>query len=222
MRTLRTASVLLTTIVAALFVAPSTASAGGALPPDVARPLGHSMTQWQQTLNQWVLGSSDNPVFTDTCGRNDGKVFYVSPPTNPSGERHCEVPLGKFIVTAPAMAFSEIPTFGSNDAEVIADAALTWGLRDFSHAVLDGKELELGDGVAAGAWTLTVEEGSFYDLINDGTLDDWAPGDEVRLATQGQTIVIPPLRPGVHELELEASFAGGIGYFHETMVLHAG
>ena len=76
--------------------------------------------------------------------------------------------------------------------------------------------------MATGAWTLTVEAGSFYDLIFEGSADDWEAGDSVRLATQGQVIVIPPLKPGVHELQLIASFANGAGYFNETMVLHVG
>lgn len=223
MRRTRYIHLILTGAIAGLLLVPLQATnASAALPTDGPRPLGQSMAQWQRTYNQWVLGSSDSPVFTDTCGAVVGKAYLVSPPTNPSGERHCEVPLGKMLVTAPAMVFSEIPTYGSNDAEIIADAELTWEMSDFSHAILDGQELDLGDAIAAGAWTLDVEEGSFYDLINEGTPGDWEPGDEVRIATKGQVIAIPPLTPGMHELELEASFAEGLGYFNETMVLHVG
>lgn len=223
MRPTRSIHLILTGIVAGLVLVPVSAStATAAPPPDGPRPLGQSMVQWQRTYNQWVLGSSDNPVFTDTCGALVGKAFLVSPPTNPSGERHCEVPLGKMIITSPAMAFSEIPTYGSNDAEIIADAELSFGYLDFSNAILDGRSLNLGSGVHSGAWDLTVEAGSFYDLINEGTSGDWEPGDIVRLASKGQVIAIPPLPPGEHQLELEASFAGGLGYFHETMVLHVG
>jgi hypothetical protein len=222
MRSTRSSHLVLAGVVAALILVPTQAHAATQALPDGAQPLGQSMAQWQQTFVRWALGSSDNPIFTDACGTHEAKAFLVAPPTNPSGERHCDVPVGKALVISPAATFSEIPTYGDTDAEVIADAEAAFGFLEYSHAILDGRELNLGDGRSAGAYDLIVEEGSFYDLIAEGTPDDWAPGDVVRLASVSQVLVLPPLRPGMHTIELEASFSNGLGYYHETMVLHVG
>jgi hypothetical protein len=223
MRLTRYVHLILPGVVAGLVLVPVSASAtSAALPPDTPRPLGQSMVQWQRTYLQWVLGSSDAPPVTNVCGATIGKVYFVAPPTSPSGVRHCDVPLGKMIITSPAGAFSEIPTFGSTDAEIVADANVTFSFLDDSGATLDGASLRLGAGVSAGAYDVRVEAGSFYDVVNEGTPDDWAPGDIVRVASTAQMVAIPPLTPGQHELELEASFFDGAGSLNETMVLHVG
>lgn len=222
MRPTRSVPLLLAGVVAALMLVPVSATAATQPLPEEARPLGQSMVQWQQAYMQWVLGDSDGPIFSDNCGTTSGGAYLVTPPTDSLGERHCQVPRGSMIVVAPAISWSWIPAWGSNDDEIIADADATFGLRDFSNAWLDGRALRLGDGFGSGAFDLHVEEGSFWDLIDEGTSSDSDPGDVVRFATHGQLIVIRPLKPGVHELQLEASFDGGLGYFNQTMVLHVG
>ena len=222
MRPTPSVSLLLSGIVAALMLAPTSATAATQPLPDKARPLGQSAAHWQQAYMQWVLGDSDGPVFSDNCGTTSGGAYLVTPPTDSSGERHCEVPRGSMIVVAPAISWSWIPTWGSNDDEIIADADATFDLVDFSNAWLDGRALRLGEGSGSGAFDMHVEEGSYWDLIDEGTADDREPGDVLRVASHGQLILIRPLKPGVHELQLEASFDGGLGYFNQTMVLHVG
>ncbi len=207
-------------VVAALMLVPGPANAATQPLPGGAHPLGRSMAEWQQTYMQWVLGASDGPVFTDNCGTTSGGAFLVSPPITDSGIRQCDVPRGSMIVVTPAISWSWIPTWGANDAEIIADADLTFDLLDYSNATLDGRALRLGDGFDSGAFDLQVEEGSYWDLADEGTPDDREAGDVLRVASHGQLAVVPPLKPGVHELVLEASFDGGLGYFNETMMLH--
>jgi hypothetical protein len=222
MRSTRSIHLILAGVVAALMLVPTQAQAATQPLPGGAQPLGQSMSQWQQAYMQWVLGDSDGPVFTDTTCTASGGVTLVTPPTSDSGVRHCDVRRGSPIVVTPAISWSWIPTWGSNDAEIMADAAWTFDLLDDSNATLDGRALRLGDGFASGAFDLHVEEGSFWDLANDGTPDEAEAGDVIRVATHGQLAVIPPLKPGIHELQLEASFDGGQGYFNQTMVLHVG
>lgn len=222
MRSLRPLPLVLAGVVAALMLTPSATNAATQPLPQGAHPGGHSMAEWQQAYMQWVLGDSDGPVFTDTTCTTSGRATLVTPPTSDSGVRHCDVPRGSMIVVTPAISWSWIPTWGSNDDEIELDADLTFDLLDYSNVTLDGRALRLGDGFGSGGFDLHVEQDSFWDLANDGTPDEAEAGDVVRFATHGQLAVIPPLRPGVHELELEASFGGGQGYFNQTMVLHVG
>jgi hypothetical protein len=222
MRPTRSLHLLLVGVVAALMLVPTQAQAATQPLPGGAQPLGQSMAHWQQAYMQWVLGDSDGPVFTDTTCTASGGAVLVTPPTSDSGVRHCDVPLGSPIVVTPAISWSWIPTWGSDDDAIELDAALTFELLDYSNATLDGRALRLGDGFASGAFDLHVEQDSFWDIVHDGTSDEAEPGDVVRVASHGQLAVLPPLKPGVHELQLEASFDGGQGYFNQTMVLHVG
>lgn len=221
MRPTRSIYLILAGIVAALMLVPTQAQATQPL-PNGAQPLGTSMPHWQQAYMQWVLGDSDGPVLTGNACTASGGAYLVTPPTSDSGVLHCDVPKGMMIVITPAISWSWIPTWGSNDDEIMADAAWTFDLLDYSNATLDGRALRLGDGFASGAFDLYVEQDSFWDIVNDGTPDEAEAGDVIRVASHGQLAVVRPLKPGVHELQLEASFDGGQGYFNQTIMLHVG
>jgi hypothetical protein len=141
-------------------------------------------------------------------------VFYLAPAVSPGTTvMDCNIPTGTPVLALVDLSFSEIPTWGANDAAVHADAVATFqGFEDVS-ASLDGVTVSL-DGLVrdAGVYDVTIEQGSFFDLECDGAplpcKGDFVPPGPVRMATIGQLLILTPMSPGEHEFDVSATFFG--------------
>ena len=187
-----------------LVVAATPASArAGRISPN-GRPLGHDTVAWQRMYIDWLATSATNPLFTGACGEIVAGAYFLPAATGPDVRLECDVPVGVPVVVSPSGVFSEIPTFGADDAAVLADARSSYGQLLSSSLTVDGAEVSR-DGTfrEAGVYDVgPVEAGSFYDLVcadlAPPCVVDFAPGDTVRLASLAEVLVLYPLTPGTH------------------------
>ena len=205
------AASLILLVVAAM---PAWAGAGRISPN--GRPRGHSLVEWQRMYVEWLTTSSTNPLFTGACGEVVAGAYFLPASTGPDVRLECDVPVGVPVVVTPSGAFSEIPTYGADDAAVLADARATYAQLLSSSVTVDGAEVSL-DGVFrdAGVYDVgPVEAGSFYDVLCEDLTPpcvvDFAPGDTVRLASLAEVLILHPLTPGTHTVVLfdEFTFSG--------------
>jgi hypothetical protein len=208
----------------ALAAAPA-AAAPGAFPVQ-ARYRGQTAVELQREFFTWVAGSATNTIFNGGCGDIVGGVYFAPVSVGPGTEAECDVPVGVPIAVSPAGTFSEIPTFGSNDAEVIADAEATFGELEFSELSVDGRDIDPGPWtISAGAYDVTIEEGSALDLFCEGVPDpcqvDFAAGDTVRMASVAQVVLLRPLQPGMHVIEFADKFSFS-PVLDMTLTVHVG
>src|SRR2546425_388936 len=191
-----------------LLVAPTPVSAGaGRISPN-GHPLGHDTVAWQRLYIDWLATSATNPLFTGACGEVVEGAYFLPASTGPDVRLECDVPVGVPVVVAPSGVFSEIPTYGADDAAVLADARSTYAQLLSSSVTVDGVAVSL-DGVfrEAGVYDVgPVEAGSFYDVLcaelTPPCVVDFAPGDTVRLASVAEVLVLHPLTPGAHTVVL--------------------
>jgi hypothetical protein len=208
MRTaLSSAASLLLLVVAAT---PASARAGRISPN--GRPLGHDTVAWQRMYIEWLGTSATNPLFTGSCGEIVAGAYFLPPATRPDERLECDMPVGVPVVVSPSGVFSEIPTFGADDAAVLADARSGYGQLLSSSITADGAEVSL-DGAfrEAGVYDVgPVEAGSFFDLVCEDLTPpcvvDFAPGDTVRLASLAEVLVLHPLTPGTHVIVNSGEF----------------
>ena len=164
-----------------------------------------------RTWFRWEAGSATNPIFNGGCGEVVNGI-YLAPPAVDTGMRQtCVVPAGVPIAVSPAGVFSEIPTWGSNDAEVIADAEATFDLLLFSRLKVDGRRIDPYPWtISAGAYDVRIQTGSALDLFCEGVPEpcqrDFMGGEIVRMASVGQVVLLRPLRPGRHVIRYADRF----------------
>ena len=104
---------------------PAQAAAG--LMPAGASFRGHDLASWQRAYMTWALGSAESPVVAGGCGDVVDGVFFLAPAAVPGvTELDCDVAPGTPILVLGGAVFSEIPTWGADDAAVIADARGGW------------------------------------------------------------------------------------------------
>jgi hypothetical protein len=215
---------LLAAVLALCLAAPAQA---GKLPTQ-AHVRGHSIVEWQRLFLDWLTTSSENILFNGGCGEVVDGVYFMPVTTQPGLEVECDVPKGVPVLASPAGTFSEIPTWGSNDAEVQADLDATWALLLSSAVEVDGASVSLeGVGTTAGVYDVgPVEEGSYFDLICEGIPApckvDFAPGDTVRLASAADIVILHPFTPGTHTVYLAALFPFFPAEVTLTATLHVG
>jgi hypothetical protein len=209
-----------------LFAATPVSAGAGRISPE-GRPLGQSAVEWQRLYIDWLATSATNPLFTGSCGEVVEGAYFLPPSTGPDVRLECDVPLGVPVVVAPSGVFSEIPTYGADDAAVLADARSTYAQLLSSSVTIDGVAVSL-DGVVreAGVYDIgPVETGSFYDVLcaelTPPCIVDFEPGDIVRLASVGEILVLHPFTPGTHIVVLfdEFTFSGPVML---TATLHVG
>ena len=182
------------------------AHAAGAILPAQARLRGHDLASWQREYAAWVLGSADSPVVAGGCGDIVDGVFFLAPAAVPgTTELDCDVPTGVPILVLVGFTFSEIPTWGADDAAVLADARATWAGVTGNALTVDGVEQAVAGYVReAGVYDIAIEEGSVYDVTCESLappcLMDFEPPGPVRLASVGIFAIVRPLSPGDHEI----------------------
>jgi hypothetical protein len=218
------ASAMLMALVA-VAAAPASSAPGGAFPPQ-SRYRGHSALELHRAFLSWVLGSSTNTIFNGGCGEVIGGIYYAPVSVGPGTEAECDVPVGTPIVLSPAGAFSEIPTWGADDAAVEADAALTFSGLEYSQLSVDGRSIDPDPyTLEAGAYDVVIDEGSAFDLFCEGLpapcTVDFEGGDTVRFASVGQVILLRPLPPGTHLIEFEDKFTTS-PVLDMTLTVHVG
>src|SRR5215218_2172940 len=122
------------TVLGALVLAPSAASAPPHVFPPTAHAFGTSLGEWQARWFTWFIEipAATNPLFDETgalCGIDQsGPVWFLAPVAHPGvTTRACTVPVGKGIfVLGLGNECSNIeppPFFGSTEAELRACAA---------------------------------------------------------------------------------------------------
>jgi hypothetical protein len=161
----------------------------------------------------WVLGSADSPVVAGGCGDVVDGVFFLAPAAVPgTTELECELPPGMPILVLAGVAFSEIPTWGADDAAVLADARLTWSNVTDTSVTLDDQDVPLDGTYREGIYDVPIEAGSVFDGICVGLPApcqvDFQPPGPVRVATVGEFVVLRPLAPGEHHLHVETDIFG--------------
>jgi hypothetical protein len=211
-------------VVAALLVTALPAAAQG-LPP-AAHVHGHSLLEWQQMYVDWLTTSSSNVLFNGGCGEIVDGVYFPPAATQPGAKATCDIPTGTFVLASPAGTFSEIPTYGRTDAAIFADARATWAFLVSDAVTLDGKSVPVTEEGATVHDVGPVEEGSFYDLVCEGTpppcVRDFAPGKTIRLASVADLVLLHPMSPGTHVLHEAADFTIFPEPVDITITLHVG
>jgi hypothetical protein len=193
-------------VLASIVLAAAPVQAAGVVMPGTARFKGHDLVEWQRLYAAWVLGTADSPVVAGGCGEVVQGVFFLAPAAVPgTTEVDCAIPPGTPILALVGFTFSEIPTWGADDAAVLADARATWSGVIDNTLWVDGVE-QVTDPLEreAGVYEFPIEEGSVYDVICESldppcTIDFESPGP-VRLASIGVFALIRPLPPGTHEI----------------------
>lgn len=191
---------------ALLIVTALPANAAGVVLPASARLRGHDLATWQREYMAWVLGSADTPIFTGSCGEEIHGVFFMAPAAVPGvTELDCEVAPGTPILVLVGVTFSEIPTWGADDAAVLADARATWAGVTLNRLTVDGQEQAVaGHFREAGVYDIPIEEGSLEDVqcesLEPPCVIDFEPPGPVRLASVGIFAIVRPLPPGEHEI----------------------
>ena len=216
--------VVLGCIVATVMCTALPAHAQG-LPPK-ARVHGHSLLEWQQMYIDWLTTSSSNVLFNGGCGEVVDGVYFPPAATQPGAEATCDVPTGTFVLASPAGTFSEIPTYGRTDAAILADAETTWSLLVSDALTVDGKSVPVTEEGATVHEVGPVEEGSFYDLVCEGTsppcVRDFDPGEMIRLASIADVVLLHPMSPGTHVIHETANFTIFPDPVDITITLHVG
>lgn len=212
-------------VVVLVLAAPASGAPNGAFPVQ-ARYKGHSALDLHRSYFRWIAGSATNTIFNGGCGEVVGGVYFGPVTVGPGTEAECDVPAGVAIAVSPAGAFSEIPTFGANDAEVIADAEATFGELLFSEIRVDGRAIDPDPWtISAGAYDVEIETGSALDLFCEGVPDpcqqDFEGGDTVRMASVAQVVLVKPMTPGTHVIELANQFSF-TPVLDMTLTLHVG
>jgi hypothetical protein len=195
--------------------------------PQHAHVKGRTIVGWQQAFLGWLTTSSSNPFFTGACGEVVSGVYFAPVPTSPGLHLDCDVPLGVPILVSPAGGWSEIPTWGADDAAVIADVKTSFDTFIVGASLtVDGRAVPTkGTTVLTKAYDVgPVEAGSFFDLECEALAPpckvDFEPGDTVRMASGGQFFVLTPPSRGVHTIELAIELIFGV--VDLTLRLHVG
>lgn len=212
-------------IATVVLAAPAPAAPNGAFPLK-ARYMGYTALDVHRTFFRWVAGSATNTIFNGGCGEIVGGIYLAPVSVGTGTEAECDVPAGVAIAVSPAGTFSEIPTWGANDAEVIADAEATFGEVLFSELSVDGRAIDPAPWeISAGAYDVVIETGSALDLFCEGVPDpckrDFVGGETVRMATVGQVVLLRPLTPGTHVIEFADRFSFS-PLLDMTLTLHVG
>jgi hypothetical protein len=182
------------------------AQAAGAVMPAAARFRGHDLVSLHRDYMGWVLGSAESPVLTGSCGAVMDGMFFLAPAAAPgTTELDCDLPTGMPILVLVGVTFSEIPTWGADDAAVLADARATWAGVTGNSLWVDGAEQDVaGHFREAGVFDIAIEEGSIEDIqcasLTPPCVIDFEPPGPVRLASIGIFAVVRPLPPGEHEI----------------------
>jgi hypothetical protein len=194
--------------------------------PSGARVRGHSLLEWEQLYVEWLTTSSSNVLFNGGCGEVVDGVYFPPAATQPGAEATCDVPTGTFVLASPAGTFSEIPTYGRTDAAILADAEATWTRLVSDAVTIDGESVPVTQEGATVHEVGPVEEGSFYDLVCEGTpppcVRDFAPGETIRLASIADVVLLRPMPPGTHVLHETADFTIFPQPVDITITLHVG
>jgi len=206
------------TVLGALVLAPSAASAPPHVFPPTAHAFGASLGEWQARWFTWFIEipAATNPLFDETgalCGIDQsGPVWFLAPVAHPGvTTRACTVPVGKGIfVLGLGNECSNIeppPFFGSTEAELRACAA-------------EGLEASFGDATQA----ISVDGVDVADLSRYRTqtplFSYTLPPDNVyrlpagtatRAVSDGTAVIVQPLPPGEHQIvvHIEAPALGG-------------
>jgi hypothetical protein len=217
--------VLLLGFVAATLLCSALPAHAEALPP-AAHVRGHSLLEWQQMYVEWLTTSSSNVLFNGGCGEIVEGVYFPPAATQPGVEATCDIPTGTFVLASPAGTFSEIPTYGRTDQAILADAEATWSLLVSDAVMVDGKPVPVTEEGATVHDVGPVEEGSFYDLVCEGTpppcVRDFARGETVRLASIADVVMLRPMTPGTHVIHETADFTIFPEPVDITITLHVG
>ena len=182
------------------------AHAASVVLPASARFKGQDLVSWHRDYMAWALGSAESPVVTGGCGEVMNGVFFLAPAAVPgTTELDCDVPAGMPILVLVGVTFSEIPTWGADDAAVLADARATWAGVTGNRLTVDGVVQAVGGHFReAGVFDITIEEGSLEDIqceaLTPPCVIDFEPPGPVRLASVGTFAIVRPLPPGEHEI----------------------
>jgi len=216
--------ILLGLIAATVLSVASPAQAQGL--PSGAHVHGHSLLEWEQMYIDWLTTSSSNVLFNGGCGEIVDGVYFPPAATQPGAEATCDIPTGTFVLASPAGTFSEIPTYGRTDAAILADARTTWSLLVSDAVTVDGKPVLVTEEGTTVHEVGPVEEGSFYDLVCEGTsppcVRDFEPGEIVRLASVADVVLLHPMSPGTHVIHETADFTIFPEPVDITITLHVG
>lgn len=193
----------------ALLIVSVAPPASAAAVPAAARFRGHDLVSWQREYMRWATGSASSPVVAGGCGEVMHGVLFLAPAAVPGTTTvECDVAPGTPILVLVAATFSEIPTWGSNDDEIIADALATWSQLSDNFLEVNGSRVSLaGRFRNAGAYDVVTEEGSVYDFLCEGVPDSCPrPPGPIRLASVGEFVVLRPLPPGEHQVIASTSW----------------
>jgi hypothetical protein len=184
---------------------------------------GPTPGQLNRRYLNFLFTKADSPYVAGGCGKVRHGVYMSPIALGPDGSIACTVRAGVPILVSPAFAFFEIPTFGSNDAEILAEAKAGFAGSSGSLVRVDGERVSLKGTLSTRVFDVgPVEEGSAYDFFCEGLPDpcqkDFVPGDIVRIASKGYFVLIEGLTPGRHTVVLRTTFEG-IGRFKITIHL---
>jgi len=210
--------------VVAIAVIPAVLSIAGPARATVLAPdipvAGASQAVWGDRWWQWALSypSGGNPLVDETgalSGLGDrGGVFFLAGTLTGPVNRAATVRQGQTLLVPLGTAASSIPWFGSNEAEVRADAAATNGPASGLFFTIDGAPAPL----PASAPTLM----SFHQVSPPGTYPLTFPANNVygapvgtfQSVSDGYLVMLEGLSPGTHTLHFGGHFAGtpALGY----------
>jgi hypothetical protein len=208
------------------FAGQASAHPSGAFPVK-SRFMGHTALEVHRAYLSWVFGSATNPIRNGGCGEIVGGIYFAPVAVAPGTTAECDVPAGVAIAVSPAGTASEIPTWGANDEEIVADAELTFGEVLFSGLSVDGRAIDPWPWtISAGAYDVVIETGSHFDLVCEGLIDPWCKvdfvgGETVRMATVAQVVLLKPMTPGTHVVEFADRFSF-TPVLDMTLTLHVG
>jgi len=185
---------------------------------------GASQAVWGDRWWQWALSypSGGNPL-VDTTGAlsglgDRGDVFFLAGTLTGPVSRTATVRQGQTLLIPLGNAVSNIPTFGSNEPEVRADAAATNGPASGLFLTVDGAPAPL----PASAPTLA----SFHQVTPPGTFPLTFPANNVfgapvgtyQSVSDGYWVMLDGLSPGSHTLHFGGHFAGTAPLYPPTDV----
>ena len=185
---------------------------------------GASQAVWGDRWWQWALSypNGHNPLVDATgslSGLGDrGDVFFLAGTLTGPVSRAATVREGQTLLIPLGNAVSNIPTFGSNEAEVRADAAATNGPASGLFLTVDGAPAPL----PASAPTLA----SFHQVTPPGTFPLTFPANNVfgapvgtyQSVSDGYWVMLDGLSPGPHTLHFGGHFAGTAPLYPPTDV----
>jgi hypothetical protein len=167
-------------------------------------PYGLAYAQWLSRWWNWSMSipASEHPRENYTpqkCGNNqNGPVWFLADQLGGREERTCSIPEGKAIFVPLLVGecdYGSPPENNGNDAKTkqCATEGDDYGV---VHASLDGIEIAKIDRVQSGFFNITKP-------IADNVYDN-APGT-FRAFSDGYYLILKPLSPGNHTLDLKVS-----------------